>query len=163
MAEQVVSKPVVGQPGEVHTSAKNPTLTECPGLDANGKPTSYIYLQGCASTANGTAVTFDEAGATTLLAGNAKGPVAWATGAVDATTKYGWYRRKALGGASVVAAASSADNATLGRETADGTVGDGRAAGDQIVGAISRGASAGGAQLVQVTGDNPWVDDFQGA
>ena len=98
----------------------------------------FIYLTGVASTAEGVAVTYDEVGATTLLAANAVGPVAFALGATVANT-YGWYQ--ILGKCCAKSAASCADNALVGREGSDGDVGDGEAVGDQINGAISRSAT----------------------
>ena len=98
----------------------------------------FIYLVGVASTAEGSAVTYDEVGVTTLLAANAKGPVAFALAATVAST-YGWYQIRGKIAAKV--AASSGDNAFVGREGADGSVGDGRATGDEILGVISRSAT----------------------
>jgi hypothetical protein len=134
----------------------------CDGYDAAGKPAKYIYLYGASGADVGKAVTYDEAGVVAVLAANAKGPVAWSTSAFTATTEAGWYQIGSFGGMTVDAAATSGDNATIGRETTDGLIGDGRAAGDEIIGAFSRGASAGGAQLIQVV-DGPQVNDFQGA
>ena len=96
----------------------------------------YIYLKGVASTIAGSVVTFDEAGVTALIAANAVGPVAVAQAAVDAATEYGWYMIYGTCDADVVA--NCADNASMGRETTDGKVGDGFAAGDQIFGMVSR-------------------------
>jgi ABC-type uncharacterized transport system permease subunit len=47
----------------------------------------YIYLKGVASTLAGSWVTYDELGVTTLLAANAKGPVAIAMAATDSTSE----------------------------------------------------------------------------
>jgi hypothetical protein len=88
-------------------------------------------------------VTFDEAGATTLLAANAVGPVAVALAIVDSTSEYGWYGIYGTFPTDVVA--NCADNAKLGRETTDGKVGDGFAAGDAITGAVSRAATTSAA------------------
>ena len=120
----------------------------------------YIYLKGVASTIVGSAVTYDEAGVTTLIVANGKGPVAFATGVTDATTEYGWYLVAGTGLADIVA--NSADNSTIGRETTDGKVGDGRAAGDQIANCFQRVATTAAAVgIVQCY--FPFVDDFQGA
>jgi hypothetical protein len=120
----------------------------------------YIYLKGVASLVAFDAVTFDEAGATTLLAANAIGPVAFAQAAVDSATEYGWFMIYGTTSANIVA--SSADNATIGRETTDGKVGDGRAAGDEILGAIARTATTTAAVgSVQIW--YPHVNDKTGA
>lgn len=126
--------------------------------DKNGN--EYIYMLGVASTAAGSWVTFDEAWTTTLLAANAIGPVAVAMAATVAST-YGWYC--VYGSCSAELAANCADNARIGRETADGRAGDGRAAGDEIYGAISRGATAGAAAVTAVQIYYPFVDDANGA
>jgi hypothetical protein len=125
-----------GQPGEVHTTALNPLGMRCPGYDAIGNMGEYVYLQGVASTIVGSVVTYDEAGVSTLIAANAVGPVAVATAIVDSTSEYGWYGIAGTFPTDVVA--NCADNAKLGRETTNGKVGDGFAAGDAITGAVSR-------------------------
>ncbi len=141
---------------EVDTSAKMPLGTRA--LDRAGN--EYVYMLGVASTEAGSWVTFDEAYTTTLLAANAIGPVAVAMAATVAST-WGWYC--VYGTCSATLAANCADNAKIGRETTDGTAGDGRAAGDEIYGAISRGATAGAAALAAVQIYYPFVDDANGA
>lgn len=146
----------MGQFDQVHSTKKYRLLTTKQDVAGN----TYIYLKGVASLVAYDVVTYDEAGATTLLAANAKGPVAVAQAAVDSATEYGWFM--IAGVTTVNIAANSADNATVGREGADGKVGDGRAAGDQIANFITRtattGAATGTAQL-----RFPYVDDFIGA
>jgi hypothetical protein len=82
----------VGAPGEIHTTQKNVVGMECEFSDGN----RYVYLPGITSTVAGSWVTINQAsgptGATTaLLTVTATGPVAIATAAVDASTKWGWY------------------------------------------------------------------------
>lgn len=120
---------------------------------------TYIYLKGIGSTVAGSAVTYDEAGITTLLAANAIGPVAFATAATVANT-WGWYLIAGTGLADIVA--NSADNATIGRETSDGKVGDGRAAGDEIIGAVQRVAVTT-AQVGLIQCQYPLVNDKTGS
>lgn len=149
---------VAGNPNEVHDSALN--SVGAVAFDQFGN--EYVYLKGVASTVEGDAVTFDEEGVTTLLAANAVGPVAWATAAIVAN-KYGWYARRGnlLGN---VVTATSADS-TVGRETTDGKVGDGRAAGDQIYGVVCREANASGStalKKLQVYA-YPHVDNIYGS
>lgn len=121
----------------------------------------FVYLTGVASTLKGSWVTYDELGITTLLVANAIGPVAVAMAVIDSTSKFGWYQVRGL--ASALLAANCADNATLGRETTDGYAGDGRAAGDQLIGAISRGATAGNAALATVQLLYPSATDALGS
>ena len=120
MAEGLVGhvSATAGRTGEVHTVQKNPIGTRAFGLSGN----EYIYLAGVASTIVGSVVTYDEAGVTTLIAVNAKGPVAVAT-AITVASTWGWYC--IYGTIPVDVVANSADNSTVGRETTDGKVGDG--------------------------------------
>jgi hypothetical protein len=144
-----------GDTSVVDTSAQVPVLTRARDNAGN----EYIYLKGVASTIAGSVVTYDEAGITTLIAANAKGPVAVAMAATVANT-WGWYCIFGTCDADIVA--NSADNSTVGRETTDGKVGDGRAAGDEIVGMIQREATTAAAlAAVQLT--YPFVNDFTGA
>lgn len=156
MAHFVSTPPVVGAPGEVHTTQSNALMTTA--VDENGY--EYIYLKGVSSLVSGDAVTFDEAGVTALLVANAIGPVAIATATVDANTKFGWFGRKGTFTANLVA--NSSDNQDVGRETTDGKLGDGRGAGDSIANCVARGATtSAGTAPVQIY--YPYVDDFQGA
>ena len=127
-------------------------------MDKSGN--EYIYLKGVASTLAGSWVTYDEAGITALLAADAKGPVAVAMAAIVAND-YGWYQ--VFGKCSALLAANCADNALIGRETADGYAGDGRAAGDEIYGAISRGSTSGSAALTTCEIWYPFVTDNNGS
>jgi hypothetical protein len=149
----------VGYLTDVDAAARNPVGMRIAGTDALGNTAEYIYLKGCASTIAGSVVTFDELGVTTLIAANAKGPVAIAMAATVAST-WGWYGVVGTFKADVVA--NSADNSTIGRETTDGKVGDGRAAGDQIANCFQREATVAAA-LAYVQIDHPFVDDFLGA
>ena len=123
----------------VDTSAKTTILTRA--FDSAGN--EYIYLKGVASTVVGSWVNYDETGTTTLLPANAIGPVAIAMAITDSTSKWGWYQIWGVARAKI--AANCGDNASLGREGADGVCGDGRAVGDQLIGAISREATTNAA------------------
>lgn len=141
---------------EVHAEQKFRIGTRVKDRSGN----EFIYLKGVTSTIADDAVTYAEAGVTTLLAANAIGPVAFAGAAIDAVTKFGWYCVWGNCLANVVA--NSADNATIGRETTDGKVGDGRAAGDEILNAIARGATTTAAKAyVQI--NYPYVNDKTGS
>jgi hypothetical protein len=157
MATLVGPFATVGDTTDIHDSALNPIGTMA--WDASGN--AYVYLKGVGSVVAGSWVTFDEAGVTTLLAANAIGPVAFAMAAVVAN-KYGWFCRVSHSNSARIAA-NCADNARIGREGADGDAGDGRAAGDEIYNAITRGSTAGAAALTPVNCFFPFVDDANGA
>lgn len=146
------------------TSAVDETAKHVLGtraFDTEGR--EWIYLKGVASTVAGSWVTFDDTGATALLAANAVGPVAVAGAATVANT-YGWYCIHS-GATTVTArvAANTADNAQLGREGADGVAGDGRSAGDQIIGAVARAAVGASDDDAPVQIWYPQVNDATGS
>lgn len=132
-----------GELGVLYTTAPMAVGTVVTGTDASGNFAEYIMLKGVASTIVGSVVTFDETGATALIAANAVGPVAVALAICDASTKFAWYGLTGTFPTDVVA--NCADNAKLGRETSDGKVGDGFASGDAITGAVSREATTAAA------------------
>jgi hypothetical protein len=144
MAQMITSRPQAstGKLGDVDTALRMALGTRVMGVDDFGNTAEFIYLQGVASTIVGSVVTYDEAGLTTLLAANAVGPVAVAC-AITVASTYGWYCIYGTVLTDVVA--NCADNAKLGRETTDGKVGDGYAAGDAITGAVSRAATTAAA------------------
>ena len=80
-------------------------------VDTEGR--TWTYMAGVANVVEGSWVTFDEAGVTTLLAANAIGPVAVAGAALVAST-YGWFCRRAPKGVTARLAANCADNARGG-------------------------------------------------
>jgi hypothetical protein len=118
----------------------------------------FIYLQGVASTAIGTWVTYNaDDFTTTRLAADAIGPVAIAMSASVAST-YGWYQisGKAVG----LALALFADNANVYATATAGSVDDAVVAGDRVKNA--KGASAVGtpsAGLAEFEISRPWMDD----
>lgn len=153
----------VGQLTDVDTSARNPLGTRVQGTDALGNSAEYIYLTGVASTIVGSVVTFDQAGLTTLIVADASGPVAVAM-AITVASTYGWYAIQGTIMVDVVAnsAAAATTAKNPGRETTDGKVGDGRAAGDEINNFFQRTATTGAA-LVYCQIDHPFVNNFTGA
>jgi hypothetical protein len=144
---------IVGAPGDVDTSARNPVLTRA--FDTAGN--EYIYLKGVASTVDGAWVSFDEAGVTALLdtgaAATLKGPVALATGATIAST-WGWYLiYGTYATAKAISGGSAADNALVYATSTAGVVDDVAADTTQILGAVFRsaeGATTAGDAVVQV-------------
>lgn len=85
---------VVGAPGEIHDSQRNPLGMEAWFYDKTANLfRKYVYLQGVANTIAGSWVVYNQAGATVNFATDAPvGPVAIATAAVVAN-KFGWYGR----------------------------------------------------------------------
>lgn len=142
------------QVDSVDATASLPVLTRTAGDDGN----EYVYLKGVAGTVAGSVVTFNDQGESALLAASAIGPVAVAQAATVKDT-YGWYCIYGLTDAKVVA--NSAANTTIGRETSDGSVGDGKSAGDEIIGAIQRKATTTAA-LATIQISYPFVNDKTG-
>lgn len=100
----------------------------------------FIYLQGVASTAVGSWVTFTSAGVTTLLVAAGKGRVGVAMAATVAST-FGWYQIRGL--ASGLALASFASGAKVWATATPGSVDDADVATDLIAGAIGRSTIVG--------------------
>jgi len=149
MPERIISFPVSAV--FVSTDKDLPTLMET--YREGGK--EYICLQGVASTVLGSVVTFDEVGVSTLLAASAIGFVAIAQGAVDATSKRGWYLVN--GSCQAKVSASFADNANCYATATAGEVDDAIVAGDRVKNMIGRSGIASGTALVQVI--HPFMDD----
>lgn len=98
----------------------------------------FIYLQGVASTAANSWVTYNaDDNTTALLAANAIGPVGVSMSA-NVASQYGWYQiwGKAVG----KAAASYADNGLVYATATAGTIDDAVVAGDRVK--LAKGASA---------------------
>jgi len=120
----------------------------------------YIYLTGATSTVAGTWVTYDEAHLTTLAVADAKGRVAIAMAATDATTDFGWYQ---IYGKNTIALITSVDavanNAPLYLHASAGRIGDTDVAGDLVNGAVSRGVATNTASPLTVEISYPFVND----
>jgi len=136
---------------DVSTTAKHPLGTIA--YDAYGN--KYKYMLGVGSTVAGSAVSYDEAYATALLAANAIGGVAVAMAAIVAS-RYGWYCVD--GYCTVATHGAVADNKPLYIGATAGTVDDAAVAGDCIFGAVSRSA-AGGAGTITAQLFSPYVVD----
>lgn len=118
----------------------------------------FVFLEGVASTVEGSVVVYNmDDGSTTLAAANAVGPIAVATAATVADT-FGWYQ---IGGKGVAKVATGfADNADCYLTSTAGTIDDTDVAGDYIRG--MKGASAIGtpsAGLAEVELWRPSVAD----
>lgn len=122
-------------------------------FDANGL-NEYIYLQGVASTIAGSVVTFDRStGLTTLIVGNAVGPVAVAMAATVAST-YGWY---CIYGTCTAACDTIADNTACYIDGTAGRIDDAVVAGDLVAGMFAR--SADSSNLCTVELNYPFCTD----
>lgn len=130
---------LIGQPiAETSTTLKHRLGDRFKCSDETYGPGEFIYLQGVASTAVGSWVTFNQDdGTTALLAANAIGPVAIAMSA-NVASQYGWYQiyGKAVG----LCLALFADNANVYATATAGSVDDAIVAGDRVKNA--KGASA---------------------
>lgn len=137
----------------VDSSQKYPIGFTVKGYSATHGCAEFIYLAGVASTAEGSWVTYDEAGATTLLATGATEQVAVAMAATVAST-YGFYARKGK----VAASTTSVDDNDILYQEAAGQCSDTVTAGDRVYGATARSATdtpATGLSWVQL--DRPFV------
>jgi hypothetical protein len=117
----------------------------------------YVYLKGVTSTAQYSVVTYDDVGATALITANAVGDVAIAQGAVDATTKYGWYL---IYGSGTAKCDTIASGKACFIDGTDGRVDDAVVTGDLIVGMYSRSADSSNTCTVQLS--YPKVTDVLG-
>ncbi len=123
--------------------------------DENGK--EFIYLQGVASVAIGSWVTFDEAHLTTLATANAQGRVAIAMAAIVAN-KYGWFQ--IYGSASGLALTGFVDNGKVYLTGTAGSVDDTDVAGDAVIGAVGRSAVNESSLLATFEINYPMVQDL---
>jgi hypothetical protein len=140
----------VGALTDIHDSALNPlgTIQVIDGKE-------YIYLQGSASIAATSAVSYDEAFLATLIdtdvAATLVGPVAVALAAVVAN-KYGWFQ---IGGSASIKSGTVADNGKVYATSTAGQVDDAFVQSAQILGAVFRSADSGGVATVQL--NRPWI------
>ena len=146
------------QIGSVDTVASVAVGTIVRAVDPDYGAGEFIYLQGVASTAVGTWVTFSmDDGTTARLVANAIGPVAIAMAATVAST-WGWYQiqGKAVG----LVLAAFADNGNVYATATAGSVDDAVVAGDRVKGA--KGASAINTPATgqaEMEIDRPFMDD----
>ena len=121
----------------------------------------FMYLQGVASTVEGSLVTYNPATGVTVLApttANKTTPFAVAMGAIDATTKFGWYQ--ITGVAKIAKAAVKVSPAVAIYVTGSGQITSAAASGKQIINAVSANsatiASATGTVLVTISRPGGW-------
>lgn len=147
MAYCVDSSPAVGEPGEVHSSQKNPLGAVRLFSDGN----SYIYLKGVTSCVDGSMVIFQPGVWTAVLAATGvKGSVAIATAAVDAATEFGWFTY--IGQDVGISQTAVTSNTPLFIGGVSGAISTTAVKGDQIMNAVARnaGAADGGSVVVQL-------------
>ena len=133
-------------------------------MDEDGS--EYIYLQGIASVAAGSWVTYDvtsTTGSTTaLLAANGKGPVAIAMAAIVAN-KFGWFQIFGLNlAAKAISGGDAAAGAVVYGPATAGSVDDVAVAGDLLEGAlftVQEGEVSAGAGYAGVFITYPFVSD----
>ncbi len=123
----------VGTLDETHTSARNPILTRV--FDDAGN--QYVYLQGVASCAIGSWVTYDELGVTALAVAAGTGRVGIAMAATTAGL-YGWFC--IWGTAPGLALTGYVDNRKVWLTSTPGSVDDTDVATDLVDRAIGRSA-----------------------
>jgi hypothetical protein len=145
MAIGVDSFPTVGTHDEVHTSQYNALGTVARFSDGN----TYIYLKGVTSCADGSVVVYQPGVWTAVLvATTVKGQVAIAQGAVDASTKFGWFL--IVGSDTITVRTAVTSNTALFAGGVAGYVDVAAVKGDQILGLHCRnaaGANGGSAQM----------------
>lgn len=144
-----------GDTSVVDTSLGHPLGTRAFDTDGN----EYIYLQGVASTAAGSWVTFDEDNLTTLAVADGVGRVAVAMAAIVAS-RYGWYQiyGRCATALAILDGDCAADKQLYLTSTA-GSVDDVDVAGDAIHGAISRVAETVTANYIEAELNYPFVCD----
>lgn len=118
---------------DTDTSASHSVGSIVRAVDPTYGAGEFMYLKGATSTVVGSWVTYNmDDGSTTLLAANAKGPVAVAMSA-NVASRYGWYQ---IAGKAVAKAADVANDARVYIDTAAGVCDDAAVAGDLVFNAV---------------------------
>lgn len=152
MAYSVDSSPATGIHSDVHTSQLNPLGAVREFSDGN----FYIYLKGVTSCADGSVVVFQPGVWTaTLIATGVKGSIAIANGAVDASTKYGWFTF--IGQDVGIARSAITSNTALFAGGVAGSLDDVAVKGDQVFNCLARNAAAGGGDSVILQIDRAFI------
>lgn len=170
MATWVIQEPELGyQPiATVSTTQNHPYGTIVRASDSTTSTTTgaqgsgeFIYLQGVGSTVEGSLVTYNPATGVTVLApttANKTTPFAVAMGAIDATTKYGWYQISGV--AKITKTTIKVNPAVAVYVNGSGNITSTAASGKQIMNAVSANAttiaSATGTVLVTIARPGGW-------
>lgn len=147
-----IDNPRIGtQPiADTSTVKNHPLGTIVTATDPTFGSAEFIYLQGVASTAVGSWVTYDVDGASALLVASAVGPVAIAMSA-NVASQYGWYMIHGKHSAALCwGSLALASNALLYATASAGLVDDAVVSGDLIRGAKCDAAKTTGGSTVAV-------------
>lgn len=128
------------------------------GTTAYG-PAEFIYLKGGTNVAAGSVVTINGDNSVTLITARAKGAVALAISAVDATTKFGWFQ---ILGRGVAKCDTVAASAACYIDGTDGRIDDAAVAGDCILGMATYTADDTSTCVVNMS-TYPSTGDFDNA
>ena len=120
----------------------------------------FVYLKGVTSCARGSVCTFTSGFVAVLIVAKAKGPVCVALGAVDASTKYGWFQIKGKGVA--LCDSGITDGAALFIDTNTAQIDDTAVTGDVIIGMHAASTDDTGTCVVHMA-VNPVVADYDNA
>jgi hypothetical protein len=157
MAYIITNGPVGAQPIATTSTVKNHPL----GMIVRASDPTYgsgefIYLAGATSTIVGSWVTYNmDDGSTTLLAGNAIGPVAVSM-SINVGSSYGWYQ---IQGKAIGYAADVADNGKVYIDTVAGRCDDAVIAGDKVHNAKWASAEDTATNLAEVEIARPFCTD----
>lgn len=128
---------VVGKPGDIDTSQRNPLGTRMPGVDSAGGYAEWVYLAGAAAVAANDAVTYNTTAYVAIRSLNdAVGFVAIATAAILAAN-WGWFQVYGFGSVNVKTSIAGANGAFL--TTTAGALDDASVAGDFVNGLVFTG------------------------
>lgn len=139
--------------------ANTDTVDDSPTIEVGSRArdtdgNEYIYLEGVASTGEGSWVSFDENGETALLTADAVGRVAIAMAAIVAD-KYGWFQ--VYGKNTVAKTDTVAADKPVYIDGTDGRVDDASVAGDLVFGAYTRSSDDSNVATVEI--NYPFVAD----
>lgn len=141
---------------ETSTTQNHPLGTIVKGVDGASGEGEFIYLKGVGSTVVGSWVTYNmDDGSTTLLVGNAIGPVAVAMSA-NVASQYGWYQ---IQGKASAKSGDVADNAKVYIDTVAGQCDDAVVAGDKVFNAKWASADDTASGLAEVEIARPFCTD----
>lgn len=157
MAWTIAENALIGQRIEdTSTTAKHALGTIIRAKDADNGAGEFIYLKGVASTVVGSWVTYNsDDWSTTLITGNAIGPVAVAMSA-NVASQYGWYQ---ISGKASAKSGDVADNAKVYIDTVAGQCDDAVVAGDKVFNAKWASADDTATGLAEVEIARPFCTD----
>lgn len=159
MAWTIAENTLLGQNiADTSTTKKHQLGTIVRAKDPTYGVGEFIYMKGVGSTVVGSWVTYNtDDWSTTLIAANAKGPVAVAMSA-NVANQFGWYQ---ISGKAIAIAADVADDADVYIDTEAGKCDDAQVAGDRVWGAKWASAEDTGTNLAEVELARPFVTDGQ--